>query len=928
MGGSSTTILKFIMSGGTRSQVAATSTSTPPAITKQAVSDLNRPNNLSRVPQAAASANVSGSPALPRSAKGESSRQSNLIRIAQKKRQVKTWPRSKKLEKLAIYSSCKAEEECKCNGWKNPNPPPDPAQAGDASQPLATLSDPCRSCQHKLGDHVSHLDDADEKELDTLLGIVVDIENLFLCVSKEEDNDTKQVYFHLFRLLRKSILHRVMPSVEATLGLPPYETPSIAKGVMNFAMQKFSNLAHKEWQTMYDLAKMFIHCLNHWKLETPTARKIHSVTENASEYKVNYTRWLCNCHVPTFCDSLTHYDTTVIFGKTLLRSVFVTMHRQLLDKFRADKDKMPPEKRTVVLTHFPRFLTMLQEEVYNDNSTIWDPNYDQDINSVSLNPDKEISTSSPLLSSSATGTFEKLNVSTPTSNNSEAYTTYNLSPGLIKRATRSKTHAVELQTLEKPEIKCEKRENEETNIFPDVKKKKADGDLPEDVVMNLVETTAETNLVTGPDVGFAENAARDEAARLEEKRGVIEFHVISNNLEWSDRQCLLWLVGLQNLFSHQLPKMPKGYITRLVFDPKHRTLALIKDNRVIGGICFRMFLSQGFTEIVFCAVTSNEQVKGYGTHMMNHLKDYHVRNGVLNFLTYADEFAIGYFKKQGFSKEIKMPKQAYLGYIKDYEGATLMECELNAHIIYTEFTSVLRLQKEILKKVIEQRLKVKRKVYPGLTCFKEGLKQTPIECIPGLIDIGWKPDKITSFKEIDPDQLLSSMKIVLNAIKSHGSAWPFLKPVDPVEVPDYYDHIKYPMVASHSRVAHSKKKLLQVQQTLQTKIATTLHVDPEHVSESIETESAEDVITKARDIDILIEKIKEKMTIANRNQKIQLLTLIPLSWSYKDIETEFNVTKHMVKRFTIEVHAPLLSYKGIPLAISRDMCRIPSQICC
>ena len=42
---------------------------------------------------------------------------------------------------------------------------------------------------------------------------------------------------------------------------------------------------------------------------------------------------------------------------------------------------------------------------------------------------------------------------------------------------------------------------------------------------------------------------------------------------------------------------------------KHKTLALIKDGRVIGGICFRMFPSQGFTEIVFCAVTSNEQVK-------------------------------------------------------------------------------------------------------------------------------------------------------------------------------------------------------------------------------------------------------------------------------------------------------------------------------
>ena len=54
---------------------------------------------------------------------------------------------------------------------------------------------------------------------------------------------------------------------------------------------------------------------------------------------------------------------------------------------------------------------------------------------------------------------------------------------------------------------------------------------------------------------------------------------------------------------------------RLVFDPKHKTLALIKDGRPIGGVCFRMFSSQGFTEIVFCAVTSNEQVL-YGLTLM------------------------------------------------------------------------------------------------------------------------------------------------------------------------------------------------------------------------------------------------------------------------------------------------------------------------
>ena len=74
------------------------------------------------------------------------------------------------------------------------------------------------------------------------------------------------------------------------------------------------------------------------------------------------------------------------------------------------------------------------------------------------------------------------------------------------------------------------------------------------------------------------------------------------------------------------------------------------------------------------------------------LQDYHIRNGVHHFLTFADEFAIGYFKKQGFSKDIKLPKAIYQGYIKDYEGATLMGCELNPKIVYTEFSAVVRKQ--------------------------------------------------------------------------------------------------------------------------------------------------------------------------------------------------------------------------------------------
>ena len=91
--------------------------------------------------------------------------------------------------------------------------------------------------------------------------------------------------------------------------------------------------------------------------------------------------------------------------------------------------------------------------------------------------------------------------------------------------------------------------------------------------------------------------------------------------------------------------MPKDYITRLVVDRNHRTLVIKKLQSVVGGICFRPF-ENGFIEIAFCAVTADEQVKGYGTHLMNHLKNAMQKERIFYFLTYADNNAIGYFKKQ------------------------------------------------------------------------------------------------------------------------------------------------------------------------------------------------------------------------------------------------------------------------------------------
>ncbi|XP_040091406.1 histone acetyltransferase KAT2B [Oryx dammah] len=693
---------------------------------------------------------------------------------AVKKAQLRSAPRAKKLEKLGVYSACKAEESCKCNGWKNPNPSPTPPRA-DLQQIIVSLTESCRSCSHALAAHVSHLENVSEEEMNRLLGIVLDVEYLFTCVHREEDADTKQVYFYLFKLLRKSILQRGKPVVEGSLEKkPPFEKPSIEQGVNNFVQYKFSHLPPKERQTIVELAKMFLNRINYWHLEAPSQRRLRSPNDDISGYKENYTRWLCYCNVPQFCDSLPRYETAQVFGRTLLRSVFTVMRRQLLEQARQEKDKLPLEKRTLILTHFPKFLSMLEEEVYSQNSPIWDQDF-----------------------LSASSRTSQLGIQTVISPPPVAgAVSYNSSSASLEQQNGGSTSPSCRGASGLEANPGEKRKMNDSHVLEETKKPRVMGDIPLELIHEVMSTITDPTAMLGPETSFlSAHSARDEAARLEERRGVIEFHVVGNSLSQKpNKKVLMWLVGLQNVFSHQLPRMPKEYITRLVFDPKHKTLALIKDGRVIGGICFRMFPSQGFTEIVFCAVTSNEQVKGYGTHLMNHLKEYHIKHAILNFLTYADEYAIGYFKKQGFSKEIKIPKTKYVGYIKDYEGATLMGCELNPRIPYTEFSVIIKKQKEIIKKLIERKQAQIRKVYPGLSCFKDGVRQIPIESIPGIRETGWKPSGREKSKEArDPDQLYSTLRTILQQVKSHQSAWPFMEPVKRTEAPGYYEVIRFPM---------------------------------------------------------------------------------------------------------------------------------------
>lgn len=293
----------------------------------------------------------------------------------------------------------------------------------------------------------------------------------------------------------------------------------------------------------------------------------------------------------------------------------------------------------------------------------------------------------------------------------------------------------------------------------------------------------------------------------------IRYCVVSND---GNHESLIRLVGLKSLFAKQLPKMPKEYIARLVFDRRHTSLALLSDDpqhkggdeEIIGGICYRAYPEMRFAEIAFCAVSASQQVKGYGTKLMNLLKRHVVKEGIEYFITYADNYAIGYFKKQGFTKSISMPKGRYHGLIKDYDGGTMMECYIHPSIDFTRVPEMIQAQRDFLMKRIRTVAKSHRVVYPplprGFSPNLDGVSRANeaaarAMAIPGVVEAGWTmADLLASTggaKDADRsrNQLKSELLAIVRKTEEQHFAWPFREPVDTNEVTDYLDIIKDPI---------------------------------------------------------------------------------------------------------------------------------------
>jgi histone acetyltransferase len=397
-------------------------------------------------------------------------------------------------------------------------------------------------------------------------------------------------------------------------------------------------------------------------------------------------------------------------------------------------------------------------------------------------------------------------------------------------------------------------ETETSTAAPTNEKKEAEDDSATTTVPSIVVNTTTSTTTTDADAVATDTSnitttTNNKNTTAKNPYEALKYIIVRND---GKSESMVKLIGLKSLFAKQLPKMPRPYIARLVLDRRHTSLAILSENpdvqgsdeEIIGGICYRAFPEMRFAEIAFCAVNATHQVKGYGTKLMNLLKQMGAETGLEYFITYADNYAIGYFKKQGFSKTIQMSKNRYKGYIKDYDGGTPMECYIHPSIDFTRIPEMLTAQRQFLLDRIALHAQ-SQTIYPPLDNAKGGSSSNTNNmdgnsttttttttmaqdgsmvldpfaaaglptvttgrgqaaaaralAIPGMRQAGWTLADVLQAtgvgKEADKQKmaLKSELLTLVRKIDEQQFAWPFREPVDTEAVPDYLDIIKEPI---------------------------------------------------------------------------------------------------------------------------------------
>lgn len=69
----------------------------------------------------------------------------------------------------------------------------------------------------------------------------------------------------------------------------------------------------------------------------------------------------------------------------------------------------------------------------------------------------------------------------------------------------------------------------------------------------------------------------------------------------------------------------------------------------------------------------------------------------------AESYRLTMLNRKGFTKDLTLPRSIWAGYIKDYEGATIMQCTMLPRISYLQASHMLLRQKQLILNKIREK---------------------------------------------------------------------------------------------------------------------------------------------------------------------------------------------------------------------------------
>ncbi len=218
----------------------------------------------------------------------------------------------------------------------------------------------------------------------------------------------------------------------------------------------------------------------------------------------------------------------------------------------------------------------------------------------------------------------------------------------------------------------------------------------------------------------------------------------------------LWFLQLVKICQRHLPCMPRSHVARCVFGQYHRTLVVVRNNECIAALCCRCYRRKKFAELSFVVVQTRDQSQGFGTYLMHTFFDCVKQLGIKRVIVCTDEFAAGYFKRFGFTREVStvFPNKKDYGGVDELEGGVFYALNLDPDIVYSELFSVMKLEAAVLKMMWEYRNKMLEEVeVDGSELFLSPGTVLKTCQIPGLKKFGHNEELEKSLMERDGEVL-------------------------------------------------------------------------------------------------------------------------------------------------------------------------------